>query len=523
MNKTLRIVHLEDNPRDAELVRSLLENAGIDCEMRVVHSHCEFERQLQATDIDLILSDFSMPSYDGIAALKFARERRPEIPFIFVSGKIGEESAVESLQNGASDYLIKDRLARLPAAVQRAIGEAQERRKREEAERALKEQEEKMLRTQRLESLGILAGGIAHDLNNVLLPVMLGLEVIREKLTAMGDREIVSVLEKSASRAAALVKQVLTFARGGDGQRLVVNPAHLLRDVVQLAQRTFPSTISVRSDVAKDLTTIEGDPTQIHQVLLNLVVNARDAMPDGGDLIVSARNVGVSEVSHHFTVNSLADRYVLLEVSDTGEGIPPEIRDRIFEPFFTTKPIGRGTGLGLSTVVGIIKAHGGLIDFQTEVGRGTTFRIYIPAGDQTRPEAQHSPAPNLELSGYGEVILIVDDEPGARELTRAILGRHAYQVLTAENGVEALTLFNRFKERIDAAIVDKKMPLMDGPQTVHAMRGLKPSLKIIATTGEAAQVGETGFARSEIDAFLPKPFTAEQLLALLNGFFHHGR
>lgn len=522
MNKKLRIVHLEDNPRDAELVRSLLESAGIDCEMRVIHSHSEFERQLQAPDIDLILSDFSMPSYNGIAALKFARERRPEIPFIFVSGKIGEESAVESLQNGASDYLIKDRLARLPSAVQRAIEEAEERKRRKEAERALEEQEEKMLRTQRLESLGILAGGIAHDLNNVLLPVMLGLEVIREKLASKGDREIISVLEKSVSRAAGLVKQVLTFARGGDGQKLAVNPAHLLRDVVQLAQRTFPSKIAVRSDVAKDLATIEGDPTQIHQVLLNLVVNARDAMPEEGVLTICARNVGVSEVSHRFTVNSLAEQYVLFEVCDTGEGIPPEIRDRIFEPFFTTKPIGRGTGLGLSTVVGIVTAHAGLIDFQTEVGRGTTFRVYLPAGERLGQESQPIALPNAELSGFGEVVLIVDDEPGARELTKAILGRHAYQVLTAENGVEALTIFNRFKDRIDAAIVDKKMPLMDGPQTVHAIRGLKPSLKIIATTGEAATVSETGFERSEVDAFLSKPFTAEQLLASLNTFFHHG-
>jgi signal transduction histidine kinase len=489
--------------------------------MRVVHSHRDFERELQGQDIDLILSDFSMPSYDGIAALKFARERRPEIPFIFVSGKIGEESAIESLQNGASDYLIKDRLARLPAAVERAIKEAEERKKRQEAEVALKEHEAKLLRTQRLESLGTLAGGIAHDLNNVLLPVMLGLEVLRSKLTSKGDQDIISMLEKSVSRGTSLVKQVLTFARGGEGQKLVMNPAHLLRDIAEIAQRTFPSTISVRSNVPKDLQVIDGDPTQIHQILLNLVVNARDAMSKGGTLTISARNVRASDVSHRFAVDFLSANYVLLEVADTGDGIPPEIRDKIFEPFFTTKPIGQGTGLGLATTLGIIKSHAGLVDFHTEVGRGTTFRVYLPISHEAHQEVQPPVQPSTELSGLGEIILIIDDEPGVRELTKAILGSHAYQVLTAENGAEGLTIFNRFKDRIDAAIVDKKMPIMDGPEAVHAIRLLKPAIRIIATTGEAMALTETGFEPGEVDAFLPKPFTAEQLLALLNQFFHH--
>jgi signal transduction histidine kinase len=517
VSKTLYIVHLEDNPRDAELVRSLLEAAGINCRMRVVHSHPDFERELKAENIDLILSDFSLPSYDGITALKFARERRPEIPFIFVSGKIGEESAVESLQNGASDYLIKDRLARLPAAVERAVREAEDRKKRKEAERALKEQEEKMFRTQRLESLGTLAGGIAHDLNNVLLPMMLGLEVFRGKLSSKSDQEIISMLEKGVARASSLVKQVLTFARGGEGQRLLLDPAHLLRDIAQIAQRTFSSAIAVRCNVPKDLQTIEGDPTQIHQILLNLVVNARDAMPKGGTLSIVARNVGASEVSHRFSVDALADYYVLMEVSDTGDGIAPEIQDRIFEPFFTTKAPGQGTGLGLSTTLGIIKAHAALIDFQSKAGQGTTFRVYFPArgsGREARPVAP--PAP--EISGLGEVVLIIDDEPGVRELTKAILGRHAYQVLTAENGAEGVSIFTRFRERIDVVIADKRMPLMGGPEAVRAIRRVKPSIRIIAMTGETSILGETGFDVEEVDAFLPKPFTAEQLLASLNKF-----
>jgi two-component system, cell cycle sensor histidine kinase and response regulator CckA len=632
----LHIIHLEDNPHDATLVAAMLESADISCELHVVYSRQTFEQELKRERIDLILSDFSMPAFNGLNALQIARVARPEVPFIFVSGAIGEESAIESLRNGASDYLIKDRLARLPAAVKRAIKESEERRRLQEAEGALREREamfasfmnfnpavaflkdregrhlyvnepfervfqctrqqwfhktdtdffpaecarqlrqndlavldskrplqtievvpgpdgnprhwfvckfplerggetllgglaiditeqkeleQKFLRAQRMESLGTLAGGIAHDLNNALLPVLLGLEVLREKHTAADDQTILDLLQTSASRGAAMVKQVLTFARGADGEKLTLNPAHVLRDVAQIAERTMPGGIAVRSDVVKDLWSINGDPTQLHQVLLNFAVNARDAMPHGGKLTFRASNVAASEVHDLFSADVAAGDYVLLEVSDTGTGIPMEVREKIFDPFFTTKEIGKGTGLGLSTSLGIVKNHGGFVDFQTEIGKGTTFRVYLPAVQETQTQnpiqAKQSPA-----SGHAEVVLVVDDEAGPREVARLVLGRHAYQVITAENGAEALNIFRRFRHKISAVILDSKMPLMTGPETARAIRELNKDVKIIGVTGQATDLLFSEFMESGANVVVPKPFTAQQILSALHTLLH---
>ena len=518
MERKLHILHLEDNPRDAALVSAILAESGIQCVVRVIQSRRDFDVELQREHIDVILSDFSMPSYDGLSALRTARQLRPEIPFIFVSGKIGEEAAIESLKNGASDYLIKDRLARLPTAVERAVNEAEEKKKRAQAEATLLEHEEKLLRTQRLESLGTLAGGIAHDLNNALLPVLLGLEIIREKLPAREDQEMLAMIENSVARGTAMVRQVLTFARGTAGDRLLVNPLHLLRDIVQIAQRTLPAGITVRSDLPRNLWSIHCDPTQMHQVLLNLVVNARDAMSQGGTLTISGRNVSATEVSHRFAAEAAPGDYVLFEVSDTGDGIPEEIRDKIFEPFFTTKEVGKGTGLGLSTSLGIVKSHDGFFDFQTDPGRGTRFRFFLP-GTRELENREQFRKDKSELAGKSEVVLIVDDELGVRELTKTILSMHGYQVLTAENGAEGVNQFKRFKDRIDAVLVDGKMPLMDGLETIRAIRQLSSDVKIIATTGQAAAVSESDFAGLRIDAFLPKPFTTEKVLQVLRECF----
>jgi CheY-like chemotaxis protein len=293
---------------------------------------------------------------------------------------------------------------------------------------------------------------------------------------------------------------------------------HLLRDVVQIAQRTLPAGITVRADLPRELGALHCDPTQIHQVLLNLVVNARDAMPGGGTLSLSAKNVSAAEVSHRFAAQAAAGDYVLVEIADTGEGIPEDIREKVFEPFFTTKAIGKGTGLGLSTSLGIVKSHGGFFDFQTEIGRGTTFRVYLPGSREGEPK-HCPPADRFEMSGKSEVVLIIDDELGARELTKTVLSMNSYQVLTAENGAEGVNLFKRFNGQISAVLVDRKMPLMDGPETIRAIRQLSPEVKIIATTGQAAILAESDFAAVRIDAFLPKPFSAEEILQVLHDCF----
>lgn len=630
----LRILHLEDNPDDAALVRHLLENEGIECDILLVQSREAFSQELETGPFDLILSDFAVPTCDGIAALTLAQTRHPNVPFIFISGQMQEEAAVESLKKGASDYLLKDRLGRLPAAIKHAVDMAKERGRREAAEAALRDREEmfasfmnfspaiaflkdskgrlvyvnqpfektfcrdneewrgktdydymqaehadklrehdvavleggtplqtmetfpgrdgvlrqwlvckfplkrrgdvqlgciamdmteqklleqKFLRAQRMESLGTLAGGIAHDLNNVLLPVSLGVEVLRENITDPEDLDVLAMMESSVVRGSALVKQVLTFAKGTNEERKVIQPSAIIKDVTEFARRTFPASISVQCEIAEDLAEINANATQIHQVILNLVVNARDAMERGGVLRINARNAGATEIVDAVVARSIAAEYILLEVSDTGAGIPETVRDKIFDPFFTTKEAGRGTGLGLSTSLGLIKSHGGVIDFTTKRNEGTIFRVFLPAIHA----APASDAPSARTAGMGhaQVILVIDDEAGPRELTKAVLGRHAYQVLTAGNGVEGIEIVRRFRERIDAVIVDYKMPLMTGAETARQIRSVMPALPILGLSGHASDIVRQEFAQAGVTAFLEKPFTTDKLLSTLAIFF----
>src|SRR5437867_4125586 len=464
-NRRIQILLLEDNPGDAELVEATLEGAGLTCDILCVDTEKGFRKTLERS-LDLILSDYSLPSFDGKTALKIARECRPDVPFIFVSGTLGEEAAVDGLLSGATDYVLKHKLSRFVPAVQRALREAEGQRARREAEQALRQSEEKyrrlfeespdtiftasfdgrlmdinpagvkllgysskaqllqahiakdiycdarrwketqsqlnyqryiedvevelkrqdgtqlivletmtciagdeqsaktvrgtwrdvtkhreleaqFLRAQRLESLGSLAGGIAHDLNNVLSPIVMGIQLLREKHVDPDTIHYLSVLETCAKRGASLLRQILTFARGVEAYRGPLDLKHLIGDLAKMLQQTFPRSIAIVSNPAPDLWTISAAKTQIEQVLMNLCVNARDAMPDGGTLSITAHNEMLSTNDSDST-EQRQNRYVVIEVSDTGQGIAPDKLDKIFDPFFTTKEAGKGTGLGLS-------------------------------------------------------------------------------------------------------------------------------------------------------------------------------
>jgi PAS domain S-box-containing protein len=498
MKELLQIVHVEDNATDAALAYSLLESAGIKCAVTRVKTQVDFEEALKQTKLDLVISDFSMPRFDGFSALKISRQICPDVPFIFLSGTIGEELAIEALKEGAVDYVIKDRISRLPSAVQRAVREGRRAAERRLMEQRIREQaalldcardaiclndmsqnilywnkgcerlygwsarealgrsandllfqddlacpaealhslirkgewqgelgqitrenkkivvesrwtlmrdeagapksiliintdvtekrqiEAQLLRTQRMETIGALAGGIAHDLNNVLTPILMGVGLLRKEMVSPESAQMLDLMGKSARRGSEMVKEILSFSRGMSGQQTMVNLKHLIMEMIGLARTTFPGSISIRTEIADDLYPVVGNSTQFHQVLLNLCVNARDAMPKGGTLVIKARNTTSAEnLPADCGLNAGAS--VLLSVSDTGHGIPPELKKKIFEPFFTTKELGQGTGLGLSTVTGIIKTHGGFLDLVSEVGHGTEFKIYLPS---SKPDAQ---------------------------------------------------------------------------------------------------------------------------------------
>jgi PAS domain S-box-containing protein len=375
--------------------------------------------------------------------------------------------------------------------------------------------EEQFLRAQRLESIGTLASGVAHDLNNILAPILMGAAVLHRSEMPPQDEVILSTIETCAQRGADIVKQVLTFARGAEGAHLLLQPANHIKDMARIVEGTFPKAISVRTNYLPSLWPIEGDPTQLHQVLLNLCVNARDAMPAGGTLSLSAVNFPVDEHYASMTPDAKAGPYVLFEVKDTGMGIPRHIIDQIFDPFFTTKEVGLGTGLGLSTVVGIVKGHGGFMTLESEIGRGTSFKVYLPARIDALSAVTES-EPVAVPRANGELLLVVDDETLILQVARELLERHGYKVVTAQDAPEALAIFALRREEIKLVLTDLAMPLMDGLALIRTLQKMKPDVPIIASTGRGSlEQSLHELPGLNVRACLTKPYSKELLLTTL--------
>jgi len=379
-----------------------------------------------------------------------------------------------------------------------------------------KKLEAQYLRAQRMESIGTLAGGIAHDLNNVLAPILMSIELL--KLDSGDDprrSKILDTIHVSSRRGADLVRQVLSFARGLGGQRVPIRLRHLVDDLQGIIRETFPRNIRIVTETAEGLWPVMGDPTQLHQVLLNLTVNARDAMPLGGVLTLTAVNATIDAQYASASDDATAGNFVLLRVTDTGVGIPPEVRDRIFEPFFTTKELGRGTGLGLATVHTVVKSHGGFLGVESEVGRGTTFKIYLPA-DAAEAPAPAPPALAATLPrGRGELVLVVDDEFSIREITQQTLESFGYRVLTASDGAAAVALYAGRAREIALVVTDMMMPVMDGAATIQVVKRINPSARIIAASGHDSIGGFAKATAAGVHDFLTKPFTAQTLVQLI--------
>jgi PAS domain S-box-containing protein len=377
-----------------------------------------------------------------------------------------------------------------------------------------KKLETQLLRAQRLESIGTLASGVAHDLNNILAPILMCAQTLRDNLDAEDRQSAISLIEDSAQRGASVVKQVLTFARGIEGERVLIQPTHLIEEMIDIARQTFPKSIELTGRYPEDLWTIQGDPTQLHQVLLNLSVNARDAMPNGGSLTLAAENFTIDENYAAMTPDAKVGPYVILRVTDSGTGMPRATADKIFDPFFTTKEIGKGTGLGLSTVLGIVKSHGGFISVYSEIGQGTTFKIFFPAtmSDEDLKKSRTAAAP---MQGNGEQILVVDDEPNILRITKMIFERHNYRVVSASDGTEALALFAQQMDSIGGVLTDISMPYMDGVALVRALRKMKSDIPIIASTGQGDEPGLAVLQSLGVKNFLTKPYNAQTLLTTL--------
>ena len=632
MEKRIRALLIEDSADDAALLARELQHAGYDIEPTRVDTPEALKKALEDEKWDIVFCDYSMPLLKGTDALRMVRARNPDIPYIFVSGTMGEDVAVAAMRAGAHDYIVKGNLKRLVPAVERELREAEHRRESRNMQRSIKENEEQfrsimeniadmvalvdpdgkrvynspsygpllgdpesvrgsdsfeevhpddrermrtifqetvksgigqrteyrlllkdgtiryiesqgsvirdergavrhvlvvsrditekkrieeqMLRAQRMESIGTLAGGIAHDLNNVLGPIMMALDILRRKFPSTDSKGILDTLESSARRGSNMVRQVLAFARGVEGERMQLQAKHLVQEMKEIAGETFPKTIDIRTDVAKNLWAISADPTQIHQILLNLCVNARDAMPQGGTIRIEGENVQIDEQYARMNVGAKAGPYVVIRVSDTGTGMPPGVIDKIFEPFFTTKEVGKGTGLGLSTVLSIVRSHGGFINVYSEPGKGTSFKIYIPGLEKAELEFPKEKHEELK-AGHGELVLVIDDEASIRQITKETLETYGYAVLTAGDGTEGVALFVENKKRINAVLTDMMMPFMDGSSTIRAIRKIDPRVIIIAATGLAGSADPVMLADLGVRTILQKPYTAQKLLSAI--------
>ena len=502
--KRISILCLEDNENDRELLESVLTADGLACDFLQTTSRQEFEAALAQRTFDLIISDFTLPSYDGMRALAAAQKVQEETPFIFLSGTLGEERAIESLKNGATDYVLKDRRDRLVPAVRRALREAQGRLER-------KQLEEQLRQSQKMEAIGQLARGIAHDLNNALTPIIIGTQLLKDAKDGTDRDQLLDMIAASANRGAAMVKHILTFARGVKNLGHHIPLAHLVKEMVKIIQDTFPKSILISTKIGKELWNTSGDTTELYQVLLNLCVNARDAMPEGGELTLTVANVTSRQEMKSVSANIPPGCYVVLSVADTGTGIPPEVLPRIFEPLFSTKPPDKGTGLGLSTVAGIVKKHNGFTQLHSEVGKGTEFSIYLPTTQAVEMDKLKEPDKVLPL-GHGEMILIMDDEATVRHLAQTTLQNYGYRVVTAMSGLDGITTFEEYQHEIKLLVSDTDMPLLDGIAAIRAVQKLRPEIPIIITSGNQHDKTQLGRIDTAHLAFLEKPYTIEQLL-----------
>lgn len=371
-----------------------------------------------------------------------------------------------------------------------------------------KKLEQQFLRTQRMESIGTIAGGVAHDLNNVLAPIQMSIELLRMKSSDPTIERTLDTLQGCVKRGADLIRQILTFARGVKAERAPLQTRNVVRDMHKVVVETMPKSIEIISEVPTDLWNISADMTQLHQVLMNLCINARDAMPEGGTLSISAGNVVLDEAFVRMSGGPATGPHVFIEIRDSGSGIPAEIRDRIFEPFFTTKGIDKGTGLGLSTVAAIVKSHRGFINLYSEVGRGTSFKVYLPALT-TMAQQQTTEIARTLPTGNGELILVVDDEAAVRDIAALTLESHGYRVLQAQDGADGVARYAQHLGEIKLVISDMDMPVMNGAAMIRSLERIDPNVRVLSASG---LIGGPPPTQSSVRKVLPKPYTAEQLL-----------
>lgn len=509
----LRLLLADDSAHDAELILEELRGAGFAPRMTRVQCAADFEHALRQGAWDVVLADFNMPEFGGLEALKIHQGVADDVPFLLVSGTIGEEVAVSAMIAGARDYVLKDNLTRLGPAVRRELREISERKAAEENRRALEAQ---LRQAQKMEAVGTLAGGIAHDFNNILTAIFGYVQLAELELQPdhPARAHLAGVL-RGSERARDLIRQILTFSRRREQQRAIVRPEPIVREALRLLRASLPATIEFDLDLDVDAPAVLCDSTQLHQVIMNLGTNAAHAMRErGGRLTVTLREMEPGPAVAHSHRQFSRRSPVCLTVSDTGVGMDAATRDRMFEPFFTTKSTGTGTGLGLAVVHGIVQDHDGAIVCDSTPGAGTTFRIYLPTVDVEGLQAIEVPS-DLPR-GQGERVLVIDDEESVVTIAARMLNSLGYQPVTFIDSQAALESLLAAPGDFEVVLSDLTMSRVTGVDLAREALALRPDLPIVITTG-FMNSRDVETARSlGVTRFLEKPFTLASVAECLH-------
>jgi signal transduction histidine kinase len=510
-NKTLRALIADDSENDVLLLLRVLRKAGYQPVYERVSTAPAMQAALQRQAWDIVISDYEMPHFGGFEALQLLKASGQDLPFILVSAVVSEETAVTAMKAGAHDYIMKRNLARLVPAIERELSEAQTRAARKAAETALRQSEEQLRQTQKIEAVGRLAAGVAHDFNNILTAIMGHSELLLRQLDADDPRrKNAEQIEKVTHLAAGLTRQLLIFSRKQVIEPRVLNLNAVILDTKKMLCRLIGENIEFCTLLDPAAGHIKADPGQIEQVIMNLAVNARDAMPNGGKLTVTTTNTILDKNHLNNFPDMDAGNYVMIAIADTGTGMSEEVKAHLFEPFFTTKPSGQGTGLGLATCFGIVKQNAGHINVHSELGSGTTFKIYFPQVQSALepPRVHNKPT---EVAGGNETVLLVEDETVVRELAVATLREKGYTVVEAVNGEEGLCQARQHGGKIDLVLTDVVMPFMSGQEMADALRTSHPDTKVLFTSGYTEDaLGHHGVLLPGI-RFLPKPYMTATL------------
>ncbi len=515
MPAALKLLLVEDSEPDAELLAMNLRRTGYaELDYQRVSSAETLRAALEGREWDIVVSDFSMPGFSGLDALEIVREHDEDLPFILVSGSVGEEIAVAAMKAGAQDYIMKPGLARLAPAVRREMAEKMTRLES-------KKLTVQLARSQKLEAIGHLAGGVAHEFNNILMGIGGYAQLMSsEPDVSEESQKDLARIDHLCKRGAGLTKQLLTFSRADEGERIPLDVVPLIKSTAKMLRRVIPENISIEVTAAPGAGSASVDPGQLEQVLVNLAINARDAMPDGGKLLFHVAGTRVSDSDVPAAGRVAPGRYVEIAVTDTGCGMDRETVEHVFEPFFTTKDVGEGTGLGLSAVFGIVSQHGGAVTVYSEPGQGTTFRVYLPREEDASEDEAEAAGPAALHPGTGRILVAEDDE-AVRHVLVTFLRKHGYEVLAAADPEEAEALAIRDGKPLDLLLTDVTMPVCSGPELFQRLNDAFPEMKALFVSGYfEASIPKVRDLPDRCQ-FMQKPFSLHELggkiAALLSG------